>query len=206
MEDPDTMSRDELFATLHVEIHKNSELQTENELLKAEAKLGNVPYKETIAIMAENEKLKEDRDLWKESEAQCSKMYNELLVENEQLKRAEKKAFWDGFEISRMNPDSNNILYHWTSRQTEDLSEYSWFDTIAEGIDSEMKTTSDRQSKETYINETIKKYKENVGIDKPDLMAIIKGKDFRTHQSIKEMFEKIGKEIQALRDEMDSIR
>lgn len=47
---------------------------------------------ENDKLIAENEKLKEDRDLWKASEASCNRQYNELLDENEKLKTLLQEA------------------------------------------------------------------------------------------------------------------
>jgi cell shape-determining protein MreC len=53
---------------------------------KQEAHLKDIA--ELHRLRQENEKLKEDRDLWKQSEATCNKEYKSLLEENERLRAA----------------------------------------------------------------------------------------------------------------------
>ena len=63
--------------------------------------------KEILELKAENEKLKEDRDLWKQSERDCDKQYNIL---QSKLKEAVKglEIIEDGYD----NGDGENGLQH----------------------------------------------------------------------------------------------
>ena len=39
--------------------------------------------------------------------------YQSLERQLKEARETEKKAFWSGFEIARMNPDFNDIQAHW---------------------------------------------------------------------------------------------
>ena len=39
----------------------------------------------------------------------------ELERQLEEAREEEKKSFWSGFEIARMNPDFNDIQAHWNN-------------------------------------------------------------------------------------------
>ena len=48
-----------------------------------------------------------------DKEKMPKELVNDLQRQLAEARETEKKAFWSGFEIARMNPDFNDIQAHW---------------------------------------------------------------------------------------------